>query len=138
MPQVTKGSSYAKEVIDFWSVVFQPPKDPNVTPEMIEGNRISIIDKSVQLLSTFKARGGKVIMVRCPSQNRVREIEATYFPRAKYWDELVKAIGSPSYHFEDHEFMNGYELPELAHLATEDAKTFTKAFLDQLKEDNLF
>ncbi|PKA82017.1 hypothetical protein ATE92_0141 [Ulvibacter sp. MAR_2010_11] len=137
MPQVTTDENYVSEITDFWSFIFEPPKDPNVTLEMIEGNRRHIIDKSAQLLAKFKERGGKVILVRCPSQNKVREIERTVYPRASYWDALVKAVNAPAYHFEDYPFMNKYELPEWSHLATPDAKSFTIDFVNQLKKDNL-
>ncbi|RIA08876.1 hypothetical protein OE09_0700 [Flavobacteriaceae bacterium MAR_2010_72] len=137
VPQMATDEGYVKEITDFWSFIFQPPSDPNITMEMIEENRRSIIDKSAQLLSKFKARGGRVIMVRCPSQNKVREIENSLYPRATYWNALVKEVDAPAYHFEDYSIMNKYKLPEWSHLSTSDAKSFTKDFIDLLKKDNL-
>jgi hypothetical protein len=47
----------------------------------------------------------------------------------------VEATGSPGYHFEDYDFMSRYHLPEWSHLATKDAKEFTKDFVRQAMAD---
>ncbi len=137
MPQVTTDNDYALLVTNFWSAVFQPPPGATPSPEVVEENRKEIINESAALINAFKNRGGKVILVRCPSQNKVRAIESEFYPRDTYWEELVAAANSPAYHFEDHPFMNKYDLPEWSHLATPDAKKFTVDFVRQLKQDQL-
>ncbi len=132
---VLEDPDYAGMVTQFWSAVFQPPPGTEPAPEIVEENRKAIIGETSELLAEFKARGGKVILVRCPSQSGVRDIEATFYPRADYWDALVNAVDAPAYHFEDHPFMNRYELPEWSHLATEDAKQFTLDFVEKAKAD---
>ena len=135
MPQVTQDSAYADEITNFWSAVFQPPPGAVPDPDQVEKNRTAIINETAVLLRNFKQRGGRVILVRCPSQARVRDIEHRFYPRVQYWDALVEAVGAPAYHFEDHDFMNQYELPEWSHLKTEDAKKFTRDFIIQTQSD---
>ena len=78
-----------------------------------------------------------MIFVRCPSQDVFRMAENGGFPRAEYWDKLLEGTGTPGYHFEDYEFMNKYVLPEWSHLATPDAKQFTRDVVRQMKTDGV-
>lgn len=135
MPQITSDEAYVGEVKNFWSAVFQPPPGAAPPPEVADKIRQGIINETAELLHQFKARGGNVILVRCPSQDQVREIENKFYPRETYWDELVAAVDAPAYHFEDHAFMQGYDLPEWSHLKTTDARQFTIDFVKQLQED---
>ncbi|MDX1477688.1 MAG: hypothetical protein R3301_08255 [Saprospiraceae bacterium] len=129
-------TALARMVTDFWSFVIQPP-DPMPPPEAIEELRQAIIGMSVEQIEKFRARGGKVILVRCPSQDVFRAAENGGFPREKYWDPLVEATGCPAYHFEDYDFMNQYTLPEWSHLNSQDAKQFTTDLVRQMKEDGV-
>ena len=137
MPQVATDTNYANEITTFWSTVLTPPTNSKISSEIIDDNRKTITKETAELVQKLKNRGGKVIFVRCPSQNKVREIEKTYFPRNTYWDDLVSSSGVPAYHFEDYPFMDKYTLPEWSHLATSDAKSFTKDFVNQLIKDKL-
>jgi hypothetical protein len=103
----------------------------------MEQGRVAVIGFVKQMLDQFKARGGKVILVRCPSQAMFYGAENGGFPRDKYWDALLDAADVPGYHFEDYEFMNRYTLPEWSHLSAPDARQFTTDFVRQLKADGL-
>jgi len=46
-------------------------------------------------------------------------------PWAQTWDLLIKRSGVPGIHFEDHEQLPGYELPEWSHLSGPEADWFT-------------
>ena len=133
---VTADTSFARMITDFWTFVIQPPPDLP-PPEVIEEMKNGLIAATVDLVEKFKARGGKVIFVRCPSQNHFRMAENGGFPRAEYWDKLIEATGSPAYQFEDHEFMNKYTLPEWSHLAAPDAKLFTTDVVRQMQKDGV-
>ncbi|MDC9723857.1 MAG: hypothetical protein PSN34_13940 [Urechidicola sp.] len=76
-------------------------------------------------LKKFKARGGNVILVRCPSSGGLRVGESIGLPRADFWDALVSQAKVPSYHFEDYEQFKNLECPEWSHLSAEDARKFT-------------
>lgn len=89
----------------------------------------------VENLNKFKERGGKVILIRCPSTGDVRSFEKKVFPRKDYWDQLVEKSDVPAYHFEDHQKLKDYDCPEWSHLSAEDADSFTEAFVDLLYKD---
>jgi hypothetical protein len=76
-------------------------------------------------LEKFKARGGKVILVRCPSSGDLRMGENMGLPREKFYDDLVQQAQVKSYHFEDYEQFKNLECPEWSHLSASDAKFFT-------------
>lgn len=76
-------------------------------------------------VQNFKARGGNLILVRCPSTGGVRAGENMGLPRAAFWDELVAATNVKSYHFEDYEQLKQLDCPEWSHLSVEGANIFT-------------
>lgn len=75
-------------------------------------------------LEKFKARGGKVILVRCPSSGDLRMGEKMGLPRAEFYDDLVQKAQVKSYHFEDYRQLPS-ECPEWSHLSAKDAAVFT-------------
>lgn len=86
-------------------------------------------------LKKFKDRGGKVILLRCPSNGYLRDFEAKVTPRKTFWDELVKEANVKAYHFEDYEQLQGLNIPEWSHLSAGDAKIFTKELIEIMKAD---
>ncbi len=88
-------------------------------------------------LKTFKNRGGKVILVRCPSSGSLRERETILVPRSQFWDELVKKAQVPAYHFEDYEVFKHLKCPEESHLSAQDADYFTAELALLLKADGV-
>lgn len=89
----------------------------------------------VENVKKFKERGGKVILIRCPSTGDVRGFEKKVFPREEYWDQLVEKTDVPAYHFEDHQKLKDYDCPEWSHLSGADADKFTEAFVGLLLQD---
>jgi len=76
-------------------------------------------------VQNFKARGGNLILVRCPSTGGVRAGENMGLPRAQFWDELVVAANVKAYHFDDFEQLKRLDCPEWSHLSAEGATIFT-------------
>jgi hypothetical protein len=85
----------------------------------------------------FTARGGNIILLRCPSSGGLRAGEAHALPRAQFWDSLVKSSGLKGYHFEDYEELKSFECPEWSHLSASDADKFTSRLVDILIQDNV-
>lgn len=85
----------------------------------------------------FIARGGNLILVRCPSTGFFDEIETQGLPRTKFWDVLVDTTGARSYHFQDYEPLTGFDCPEWSHLSAPDADKFTSRLLDIMIEDEV-
>lgn len=122
-------TAYANSVIKVWHFFMKkaasgPPPD-----------KASTIKFFISDLKTFKARGGNVILVRCPSSGALRIGENMGLPRALFWDDLVKQAQVSSYHFEDYEQLKDLQCPEESHLSAKDARYFTTELVKILKED---
>jgi hypothetical protein len=86
-------------------------------------------------LKKFEARGGKVILVRCPSSGGVRMGENMGLPRNQFYDDLVKQAKGKSYHFEDYEQFKNLQCPEWSHLSATDAQFFTAELVKIMIKD---
>ena len=134
---------FAKTVINVWN--FEPPKPPEVENDSIkkekEDPRKPDKDGTTAFflkdLKKFKARNGKVVLVRCPSSGIVRQRELDKLPRERFWDSLVNVANVPNYHFEDHDQFKDLECPEESHLSKSDADYFTKELIKLLKKDGI-
>ena len=130
MPEyVTQDTAYANTVKKVWTSILtngnRPPPDKESTTSAF-----------IELAEAFKARGGQIILLRCPSSGLFKEVEAKGMPRATFWDELVQKSGLKAYHYEDYPQFQNLFLPEWSHLATEDARFFTRELITIMKNDN--
>jgi len=132
MKQITvTDTSYANSVIKVWQFFMKaaasgPPPDKASTMEFF-----------LKDLDIFKARGGHVILVRCPSSGELRMGENMGLPRANFWDDLVKKANVPNYHFEDYKQLKNLQCPEWSHLSAKDAQYFTSELVKILKADGV-
>lgn len=107
------------------------------TPEDRKSDISSTMSFFLSDAKTFMERGGNLILLRCPSNGKLREIEAKNLPRTEVWDELVRQSGAHAYHYEDYEPLQDLHLPEWSHLAPADADLFTKELLQIMLKDNV-
>lgn len=130
MKQITvTDTAYANSVIKVWQFFMKgaasgPPPDKAGTMAFF-----------LKDLKKFEARGGRVILVRCPSSGSLRAGENMGVPRAKFWDDLVKEAKVKSYHFEDYNQLKDLKCPEESHLSVKDAKYFTTELIKIMKAD---
>lgn len=122
--QDTAFASTIKRVWRFFGSTVPPP------------DKIATMAFFMEDVQNFKARGGNLILVRCPSTGGVRVGENMGFPRAQYWDELVVATGVKSYHFEDYKQLKQLDCPEWSHLSAEGANIFTTEIAKIMISDN--
>lgn len=85
-------------------------------------------------VTAIKARGGHVILVRLPTTGGIRDRERADVPRADYWEPLVRALGVPAIHFEDHPSLQGFEQADGGHMDARDSPRFTRALFEILRE----
>jgi hypothetical protein len=83
----------------------------------------------------FMGRGGKLILLRCPSTGGFRMGENMGMPRTEFWDKLSSSLDVPSYHFEDYDQFKNLECPEWSHLSAKDARFFTTELVKIMKTD---
>lgn len=123
---VVRDTAYANSIIRVWMFFGKdaPPPDKEATMAFF-----------LKDLEKFKARGGNVILVRCPSSGGLREGEKMRLPRSEFWDDLVQKAQVKSYHFEDYEQLK-FECPEWSHLSAADAEIFTTELVKIILKDN--
>jgi hypothetical protein len=85
----------------------------------------------------FEARGGNLILVRCPSTGPLRNGEHVGLPRTDFWNGLVMEASVPAYHFEDYEQLKNFDCPEWSHLSASDARIFTMELATIMIEDDV-
>ena len=121
-----RDTAYANSIIKVWMFFAKdaPPPDKEAT-----------LNFFLKDLEKFKARGGQVILVRCPSSGGLREGERMRLPRNEFWDLLVQKAQVKSYHFEDYEKLQ-FECPEWSHLSATDASVFTTELVKIMQKDN--
>jgi hypothetical protein len=86
----------------------------------------------------IESRGGKVIFVRTPSSGPMEQGEQHAFPRAAYWDALLKFVGAKGIHYADHPATAHFICPEWSHLSPKDAITYTDALISMLHQEGWF
>jgi hypothetical protein len=109
-------TAFANTIINVWKYFGKgaPPPDKEAT--------MAFFLKDAE---KFKARGGNLILIRCPSSGGLRAGENQVLPRKDFWDNLVEQANVQAYHFEDYEQLKHLKCPEWSHLSAEDARYFT-------------
>ncbi len=131
MEKVVTDTAFAAIIINAWM------EDRTDTINKLEYAKPIIFDFYLDLITKFKARGGQLILTRHPSHGELREYEKLIHPRAAYWDEFVRQANCPAYHFEDYPTLNQFFAPEWSHLATPDAKKYTRELIKILVADGV-
>jgi hypothetical protein len=126
---VTQDTAYANTIKKVWTSIL-------TSGDMPPPDKASTTTAFIKLTEAFEAKGGQVILLRCPSSGLFKEVESKGMPRAMFWDELVQKSGVKAYHYEDYPQFQNLFLPEWSHLATEDARFFTKELIEIMKSDN--
>jgi hypothetical protein len=91
----------------------------------------------VASVKAIEARGGRVIFSRLPSTDQVRDFEARNFPRADFWDRILRESGAPGIHFEDYPELRGFSCPEWSHLSGPDSVEYTRRWVKIMKSSGL-
>jgi hypothetical protein len=111
-------------------------KTANYAP-IEEAKLADMLHRVGMAVKQIRGRGGRVVFVRVPSSGPVREVEARVFPRAEYWERLLRTTGAPGVHFEDLPATRGVICPDHTHVKAGDAvhvaTAFGTAILSELK-----
>jgi len=86
------------------------------------------VDALMGLILMIEKRGGKVILVRFPTDKLLWEIDNRKYPRDIFWNELKKRHPE-TIHFSDYPSLSKYHLPDGSHFDYRDKKSFTKALM---------
>ena len=83
----------------------------------------------------IQGRGGAVFLTLLPISGRARQEEERRFPRAAYWDQLLRISGLPGIHFADHPQLADFECTDGLHLERQASTAFTLAFAGVLAHE---
>lgn len=125
-----RDTSLQNQVKDIWEFFRKIDKSPPIT----SGATDSIIASVKLACDKIKARGGQVIFLRTPSSGPFLFGENMGFPRTKFWDKLLAVTGCQGVHFADYPAIAHFQCPEFSHLAPRQAISFTRTFIEILKE----
>ena len=96
----------------------------------------AILERIERAVSRIQQRGGNVILVRFPINGKVRQIEEQRYPRRDYWDALVAGTKAITIHSDDYPSLSNFHCPDGSHLDYRDARRFTTALAQIVKNKN--
>jgi len=126
--RTAKDTAFANTIKKVWKFYGKeaPPPDKDATMAFF-----------VEDAKKFIAKGGNLILLRCPSSGGVKMGESHGLPRANYWEDLLKQTNVKGYHYEDYEQFKNLECPEWSHLSATDARFFTTELAKIMMKDNV-
>ena len=80
----------------------------------------------------IRQRGGDVVFIRMPSSGEIRDLEASAWPRERYWDVLANSVSAKAIHFEDFDGLRDFKCADGSHLDVDQAREFTLQLLKLL------
>ena len=132
------GSALAKKIQQIWIPLFTPPPAPTFIPKDVffaeMKNAIEQRFRDVAAaVQKIRARGGKIVFVRCPHSGGLKQLEDRETPRAQTWDPLLKMTGAPGIYYSDFADLAGFTCPEWSHLSAGDSVEFSKRLIPHLR-----
>lgn len=94
----------------------------------------AMLDAVKTSVDAIRARGGRVLFLRTPSDGACFNAEKQSHPRDLYWDRLLAHTQTPGIYSADYPALSGFRCPEWSHLTPADAATFTKALIPIIQE----
>ncbi|WP_154223673.1 hypothetical protein [Marinicella rhabdoformis] len=102
----------------------QPPMDSSTWSNQV--------DKMKRLSHKITSRGGRVLLIRMPTDKGHWALDEQYYPKSTYWDVIEKYEGWQSVHFKDYVLLDSFVLPDSSHLDAKDAPFFTASLLNMV------
>ena len=112
-----------------WAQNWMPLAElPPPVQEKLLKSREKQLERAIAATKKLQAKGAEVIFVQMPYEGHYATSEIDIAPRELTWDVLLEQTGALGLHFQDHEEMQGYYLPEWSHMTGAEADRFTEAF----------
>jgi len=106
---------------------------PQTPPKQWQEN----IKLLVNYTQKINKRGGKVIIIRFPTDKGHWTLDEKYYPRNQYWDLIATNPQLTTIHFNDVLGLNQFDLPDSSHLDQKNSQAFTKILLNYLIKQQL-
>jgi hypothetical protein len=127
--RMVNDTAFANSIKTVWKTILSGDKPP---PE-----KEATIEYFLKDAEKFTSRGGKIILLRNPSDGFFKDIESKGLPRPDFWNELITKANVPAYHYQDYKSLSAFKTIEWSHLSAKDADQFTENFVKILLEDGL-
>lgn len=130
---------FREKIQNVWLPLFTPPPfppfiKPEQIPDIIEKMIAAKIKTTKESVDKLKSRGVKIIFVRFPSSDKLKDLESKLTPRQQFWDRLLLETGVKGIHWEDYDNLKHFTCPEWSHLSAADTVKFSKEIGFILKE----
>ena len=79
------------------------------------------------IVTILKVKNSRVIFLRLPSGDIVRDLEREMFPDERFWAYMQDKLDAEFIHYEDYPVLQGYLSVDGSHIASENSVAFTKA-----------
>lgn len=127
--KIYEDEAYRDLARSIWAQNWMPlAKLPPPVREKILESRTKQLDRTIAAVEKLNAKGAEAIFVQMPYEGHYATSEIDIAPRELTWDILIEQTGALGLHFQDHEEMQGYWLPEWSHMTPSEADRFTAAF----------
>ena len=83
----------------------------------------------MEIIHTIESRGGKVFLVRFPTDKLLWEIDNKRYPKNLFWKQIEKRHPR-SIHFSNYQSLSKYHLPDGSHLDYRDKEPFTRSLME--------
>jgi hypothetical protein len=131
--RVLTDERYREEAKAMWALGIKnntPPPGPDGKPPQMPDEAIAKVVAEVKAnIDKIRARGGDVAFVQFPYGGVYTPAEDFGFPRARFWDRLLRETNSAGVSWHDYSALQGYDLPESSHLSASEATRYTRALV---------
>lgn len=122
-------ADYQELARKIWAAGWKPLAErPQDAQDGILAARDKQIERAVAAVEKLRSRGAEAIFAMMPFEGHYAVSEPDIAPRELTWDILLEKTGALGLHFQDHEEMQGYYLPEWSHMSAAEADRFTETF----------
>jgi len=127
------GKSLTEPTATFSKVLLTYQKAINNLEPQNGVNFTSNLASLLELVNRIETRGGRVFLVRFPTDKLIWDIDEAIAPKEIFWKEIASSHPR-TIHFLDWPSLSRYNLPDGSHLDKRDKTAFTKALVHIIKK----
>jgi hypothetical protein len=86
------------------------------------------------IVTILKVKNCRVIFLRLPSGDIVRDLEREMFPNERFWGYMQDKLDAEFIHYEDYPALKGYLSVDGSHIASENSAAFTRALANVIQQ----
>jgi hypothetical protein len=136
--RVERDAAFRDRIRHIWLPLFTPPPKPDVFTDaqwakLFADAWDAILARTKRNVASIRARGGRVIFVRHPSDGALRALEDKFAPRAAVWDRLLAETGAAGVFDQDDPELASFHCPEWSHLSASDSVRYTERLVEILR-----